>query len=99
MCFCLGNNFFGGCASPDGELAALKGCLLVCSIKRVAKKGSLSVRETLLSGPESDTCKGKPKSIVETKYSTIAAYLARENQREKSKVPLARCVTIYNTVG
>jgi hypothetical protein len=43
----------------------------------------------------SDTCKGKPKQLIMKLKQEINSYLARENQREYSKVPFARPGTMY----
>jgi hypothetical protein len=57
-----------------------------------ACKGNLTIRVQRL-----DTCKGKPKCKITKLKQKKDLHLARENQREFSKAPLARPQTMYKS--
>jgi len=64
----------------------LQAWLVICH----SCKGNLTIRTK-----GSNTCKGKPKILIRELKQEINSYLARENQREYSKVPFARPGTMY----
>jgi hypothetical protein len=50
----------------------------------------------MISTKSCNTCKGKPKFNLKNKLNKLFTHLARENQRENSKVFPAEGATIYS---